>query len=107
MTHRTLTAFLNTTFIVLSPFLTTLLWFRNSPLHLLFTYLIPLVPLFFAVDGYVSCIRGRTPAEIRKLLNRHPDLDLSGWDFKDGEQMVLPPFGVMYWYMGVKRNDSS
>lgn len=103
MTHRTLLAFLNTTFIVLSPFLTTILLFRHSPMHLIFTYLFPLVSLFFAVDGYVSCIRGRTPEEITSLLRRNTDLDLSEWEFKDGEDMVLPPFGMMYWYIGVKK----
>ncbi|MCJ1251586.1 hypothetical protein MMC30_008821 [Trapelia coarctata] len=106
MTHRNLLAFLNTTFIVLSPFLTTFLWFRYSPLHLFFTYLIPIVPLFFAVDGYVSCIRGRTPEELGNLLQSQSDLDLSGWKFKSGEKMVLPPFGKMYWYMGVKEKNS-
>lgn len=95
-------AFLNTTFIVLSPLLTTFLWFRYSPLHLFFTYLIPIVPLFFAVDGYVSCIRGRTPEELTDLLQSQSELDLNEWKFKSGEQMVLPPFGRMYWYMGVK-----
>ncbi|BCR92220.1 uncharacterized protein ACHE_80120A [Aspergillus chevalieri] len=103
MTNRTLSAFLNTTFIVLSPFLTTYLWFSHSPLHLFFTYLVPLVQLFFAVDGYVSCIRGRTPEEITQLIKKQSDLDLTGWDIKSGEEMMLPPFGKMYWYMGVKK----
>ncbi|KAI1404842.1 hypothetical protein F4819DRAFT_494623 [Hypoxylon fuscum] len=103
MTNRTLTAFLNTTFIVLSPFFTTLMWFRNSPIHMFFTYIIPLVPLMFAVDGYVSCIRGRTNKELDGLMRRQKDLDLSGWEFKSGETTVLPPFGTMYWYAGVKK----
>lgn len=89
MTNRTLLAFLNTTFIVLSPFLTTYLWFSHSPLHLFFTYLVPLVQLFFAVDGYVSCIRGRTPEEITQLIKKQSDLDLTGWDIKSGEEMMF------------------
>ncbi|KAH1901220.1 hypothetical protein KXW12_001247 [Aspergillus fumigatus] len=97
MTHRTASAFLNTTFIVLSPLLTTLLWFRGSPLHMFFTYIFPLVQLFFAVDGYVSCIRGRTPEEVTALIRQQKDLDISDWDFSSGEDMVLPPFGKMYW----------
>lgn len=72
-------------------------------MHLLFTYLIPLVPLFYAVDGYVSCIRTRTPKEIDALLAREPGLDLSEWEFKSGERLVLPPFGYLYWYVGVKK----
>ncbi|KAF1975485.1 hypothetical protein BU23DRAFT_588496 [Bimuria novae-zelandiae CBS 107.79] len=105
MTNRTLTAFLNTTFLMLSPFLTTLVWFRNFPLHIFFTNVIPLVPLMFAVDGYVSCIRGRTNRELEELLRRQKDLDLSVWEFSSGETKVLPPFGVMYWYVGVKKGD--
>lgn len=72
-------------------------------MHLIFTYLIPLVPLFYAIDGYVSCIRGRTPKEIDALLNSDPSLDISGWEFREGEKLVLPPFGILYWYMGVKK----
>jgi hypothetical protein len=30
------------------------------------------------------------------------DLDLSQWEFKSGETKVLPPFGVVYWYVDVK-----
>ena len=62
--------------------------------------------MFFAVDGYVSCIRGRTPEELDDLLRRQPDLDLSEWKFTSGENMVLPPFGIMYWYIGVKQKKS-
>jgi hypothetical protein len=51
MTHRTLFAFLNMTFVVLSPLITAFIWFQTSPLHLFFTYLILLVPLFFAIDA--------------------------------------------------------
>lgn len=94
---------MNTSIVILSPFITTLLWFWDSPMHLFFTYLIPLVPLFYAIDGYVSCIRTRTPKETDDLLRRQTDLDLSGWDFKSGEQLVLPPFGYLYYYIGVKK----
>jgi hypothetical protein len=103
MTNRTLTAFLNTTFLVLSPFFLTLSWFPTSLLHLFFTYVIPLVPMMFFVDGYVSCLRGRTNKEIDTMMRSQKGLDLSQWEFKSGETKVLPPFGVMYWYVGVKK----
>lgn len=79
------------------------MWFRHSPLHLFFTYVFPLVQMFFAVDGYVSCIRGRTPQEITSLITRQKDLDVSDWEFRSGEDTMLPPFGKMYWYIGFKK----
>ncbi|KAL6716887.1 hypothetical protein ACLMJK_004799 [Lecanora helva] len=103
MTQRNFMALMNTSIVILSPLITTLIFFWNSPIHLIFTYLIPLVPLFYAVDGYVSCIRTRTPEETTALLKGQPDLDLSEWEFRSGERMVLPPFGNIYWYAGVKK----
>lgn len=103
MTQRNVSALLNTTIVILSPLITTLLWFWYSPLHIIFTYLIPIVPLFFAIDGYVSCLRTRTPGEVYNLLHRHPDLNLDEWEFKSGETKVLPPFGNLYWFIGVRK----
>lgn len=104
MTHRTLPSLLNTTIVVLSPLITTLFDFWWSPLHLFFTYLLPIVPLFYAVDGYVSCTRGRTADETFDLIRRQPGVDLGGWEFRSGEQLVIPLFGVLYWYSGVKKD---
>lgn len=102
MTHRTLPSLLNTTIVIFSCLFTTIFDFYWSPSILLFTYLIPLVPLFYMVDGYVSCTRGRTEHEISELLEKQKDLDLSGWRFESGEQTALLPFGRLYWYAGVK-----
>lgn len=104
MTHRTIPSLLNTTIVVLSVFFTTLYDFYWSPMHLLFTYLIPVAPLFYAIDGYVSCTRGRTAKETWALLHRQKGLDLSEWEFQSGEQTALLPFGKLYWYSGVKKN---
>ncbi len=86
MTHLTLPAILNTTMVILSLLITTLIDFWYSPLHLVFTYLIPMVPLFYAVDGYVSCIRGRTAKETWDLLYEQRDLDLDGWELVVGRR---------------------
>ena len=112
LTHRTLPALLNTTLIILSPFITTLVDWYWSPMHLLFTYIIPIVPLFYAFDGYVSCARSRTAEETWNLLTRRTGLSVreweqkSGWQLSSGQQRVIPPFGTLYWYIGVKREDS-
>ncbi|KAL9087670.1 MAG: hypothetical protein Q9165_006594 [Trypethelium subeluteriae] len=104
MTHRTLPSLLNTTIVILSCLITTIFDFYWSPMHLLCTYIIPIVPLFYAIDGYVSCARGRTAEEISALLQcQQPSLNLDGWEFKSGEQTALLPFGKMYWYSGVKK----
>ena len=109
ITHRTLPALLNTTFIILSPFITTIYDWWWSPFHLIFTYLIPLIPIFYAVDGYVSCARVRTAQETWNLLPRRPGLTVeeweqkNGWRLRSGHQVVLPPFGTLYWYSGVKK----
>lgn len=85
---------------------TTWIDFWWSPFHLVFTYLIPLFPLYYIFDGVVSCIRGRTPEETSALLRRQPDLDLSEWELTSGEEMFLPPFGALFWYSGVKKNSN-
>ena len=42
--------------------------FRVS--RLVFTYLVPLVPLFLLWDGFVSCLRVYSPAELRDLVSQ-------------------------------------
>jgi hypothetical protein len=44
------------------PFVRPLTW-----RHLFWTYVIPVVPLIAAWDGFVSCLRTYSPAELRKL----------------------------------------
>lgn len=29
----------------------------------------------------------------------------NGWELRSGQQVVIPPFGTLYWYIGVKRED--
>ncbi|KAM5347986.1 hypothetical protein ACJ41O_007810 [Fusarium nematophilum] len=101
ITHRTPSSLINTTFVILSPFVTTLMWWWWSPMHLIFTYLIPVVPLFFFINGYVSCLRARTPSEMFRLMEQE-GIDTEGWRFTDGETRVLPPFGKIYHFIGTK-----
>ncbi|KAF2219783.1 hypothetical protein BDZ85DRAFT_304374 [Elsinoe ampelina] len=104
MTHRTLPSLLNTTIVILSCLLTTVVDYWWSPMHLVFTYLIPVVPLFYMVDGYVSCTRGRTAEETWALLRKQTDVDLDDWELSSGEQTALWPFGRLYWYGGVEKS---
>ncbi len=45
------------------PFVRPLTW-----RHLLWTYLVPIVPILVAWDGFVSCLRTYSPGELRELV---------------------------------------
>ncbi|KAJ5746608.1 hypothetical protein N7520_011790 [Penicillium odoratum] len=82
-------------------FFVTLLGYWNSPIHLLFTFGFPVAPLAIWFDGLISCLRTRTPEEVRALLDQ-PGLDLSKWSFYSGQKTVQFPFITLYYYIGVK-----
>jgi hypothetical protein len=48
-------------------FLVTVLWFPFRPLHLFFTYFLPVLPFVQAWDGVVSCLRTRSFEETLAL----------------------------------------
>lgn len=75
--------------VLLVPFLVLLDTLRLRPLRpgrLLFTYLLPLLPLAIAFDGVVSCLRSYTPAELEDLTRR------------------ADPEGQYHWEIGIDRN---
>ena len=43
--------------------------------RLLLTYLLPLIPLVVLWDGWVSCVRTRTPAELLALTEQFPEYE--------------------------------
>ncbi|KAJ5721803.1 uncharacterized protein N7483_009737 [Penicillium malachiteum] len=81
--------------------LVTIVWYWYSPLHLFFTFIVPVAPIAIGVDGFISCLRTRTFEETRKLLDQ-PGLDLSGWTFHSGKRTVQFPFIILYYYVGIK-----
>ncbi|RVX74669.1 hypothetical protein B0A52_01796 [Exophiala mesophila] len=102
----------------LSSFITiTLLWplamaitpfyFGNSLGHLFFTYLVPIVPFIWVYDGYISCLRTRTPNEVKALLrNRVSNEELQGWTFKSGQSCHTWPIGWFHWIICYKNDDN-
>ncbi|RDW94230.1 uncharacterized protein DSM5745_01552 [Aspergillus mulundensis] len=82
-------------------FYVTLLWYWNSPVHLLFTFLLPIAPVALWVDGFISCLRTRTPGEIEDLLATSGK-DLDGWTFSSGQRSVQWPFITLYYFVGRK-----
>ena len=85
---RTLRAFAT---IFLMPLLVWLLTPAMRPFRwsrLLFTYLLPLIPLVVWWDGLVSCGRTRTPAELRSLACAFPQY---AWEAGYARGSWLPP----------------
>ncbi|KAI9876002.1 MAG: hypothetical protein M1830_007577 [Pleopsidium flavum] len=84
-------------------FALTPFYFSHSPLHLLFTYIIPIIPLVVVFDGYVSCMRTRTPDEVLSLLENNGGLpEGEGWVIRSGSEMHTWPMGYMSWVIAVK-----
>ncbi|KAL4772949.1 hypothetical protein BDW60DRAFT_216166 [Aspergillus nidulans var. acristatus] len=79
-------------------FYVSFLWYWHSPVHLFFTFVLPIAPLALWVDGFISCLRTRTPAEIQDLL-ASSGRDLDGWTFSSGEKSVQWPFITLYYFM--------
>jgi hypothetical protein len=65
--------------------------FRLS--RLLFTYLIPLIPLLVLFDGIVSCLRTYTPRELRAMVG---SIDAPGYTWEIGEAKGRAPVPVTY-----------
>ena len=86
-------------FTLLTPF-----FFYNSPLHLFFTYIIPIIPFVLVGDGYVSSMRTRSPEEVLALLDREGSKEkvLAGWKVRSGQDMHTWPVGYMNWIIGVR-----
>lgn len=85
--------------------LVTPIYFLHSPGHLFFTYLVPIIPFIWVYDGYISCLRTRTPDEIKALLRRNvPAEKLEGWKFKSGQVCHTRPVGWLHWVICYKDN---
>jgi hypothetical protein len=86
MLHRTPVGLLSTLLIPLFVLLLTPLIRPLTPLRLLFTYLVPLTPLFIFWDGLVSTLRMYNQAELRALTD---SLAREGYTWEVGE-VTLP-----------------
>jgi hypothetical protein len=82
------TAFSPVLVLLVTPFIRPFRWSR-----LLFTYLIPLVPLLVLFDGIVSCLRTYTPRELRAMAD---SLDATGYTWEIGEAKGRSPVPVTY-----------
>ncbi|HEX6372163.1 MAG TPA: hypothetical protein VF006_24815 [Longimicrobium sp.] len=74
--------------LAVTPFIRPFRWSR-----LLWTYLIPLVPLLVLFDGLVSCLRTYTARELRGMAD---SLDAPGYTWEIGEAKGRGPVPVTY-----------
>jgi hypothetical protein len=102
--------------------LVTPFYFWHLPLHLIFTFLIPVLPFVFVFDGYVSvcalisrrqiahfsqALRTRTPEEIFKLIDECTTKEeRAGWSFQHGQDTHVPIIGKLHWFAGFKKGQT-
>ncbi|KAL4874567.1 hypothetical protein BJY04DRAFT_211989 [Aspergillus karnatakaensis] len=101
ITARQISTLLCTPLVFFWGFYVTALWYWSSPIHLFSTYVIPIAPLALWIDGFISCLRTRTPGEIDGLIKKS-GVDTTGWKFSSGERSVQWPFITLYYYAGMK-----
>ena len=91
--------------------LLTPIMFWNDALHLLFTFLVPVVPFVLAFDGWVSCMRTRTGHEVNmmveKAIEELGEAQTGQWKMQWGSELHTWPIGRMEWFVAVKQEDTA
>ncbi|KAK3303230.1 uncharacterized protein B0T15DRAFT_401767 [Chaetomium strumarium] len=82
-------------------------WLWRAPLALFFTYAVPILPFVLVFDGWMSCLRTRTPDEVEALLRtcgaEGGEKEIAKWEVKSGSEMFMWPVGKVNWIICVKR----
>ncbi|KAK4133646.1 hypothetical protein BT67DRAFT_442566 [Trichocladium antarcticum] len=82
-----------------------LLW--GEPLALLFTYVLPILPVVLVFDGWMSCLRTRTTDEVVALLKacgaEGGQEEIAKWEITSGSETFMWPVGRVNWIMGLKK----
>ncbi|OAA53797.1 hypothetical protein SPI_09242 [Niveomyces insectorum RCEF 264] len=100
-------------------------WQWGSPLTLVFTYAVPVLPFVLVFDGWMSMLRTRTPDEVAALLRTcgaaapAPSTETTGstgstsatsatdaWELRSGETRHLWPCGYLKWIVCVKKDQA-
>ncbi|NUQ12036.1 MAG: class I SAM-dependent methyltransferase [Gemmatimonadaceae bacterium] len=97
--------------ILATPLLTTLLVLLVTPFirpfrwsRLVFTYLVPLVPLTCAWDGFVSQLRAYTPAELDALAAEAGD---PSYEWRSGKVRLANSPAHLTWLIGLPRRSAA
>ncbi|KAL2759471.1 hypothetical protein ACRALDRAFT_1067716 [Sodiomyces alcalophilus JCM 7366] len=80
-------------------------WRLRSWSFLVFTYLVPVLPFVVVFDGWVSCLRTRTPDEVRTLMKTCGASSVD-WDVRSGSEVHLWPCGYLHWIIATKKSES-
>ena len=98
----------------------TICWFWKDPLHLILTYIIPILPFILSFDGFISSLRTREFEEVLELLGNEGSTDSKtevhahfdeegrciktakkgGWVFEGGRDQHTWPLGYITWVIG-------
>ena len=94
--------------LVMFPFIVLGSWFDQwgNWARLFWTGVVPVLPIVFAFDGFVSCLRTRTESELMNLIKdaaKGLDGGLDGWTFESGEKLHAWPTGKLRYLIGVKK----
>ena len=68
--------------------------------RLLFTFVVPVLPLAVAFDAFVSCLRTYDRAELGALVESLGDV---GYDWSFGSAWMIPGIARAHWLVGVPR----
>ena len=79
-------------------------WKWRSPMTLVFTYLVPVLPFVLVFDGYVSSLRSRTPDEVEVLLRTCGADGAENWVLRSGKATHMWPFGLVHWMVCLKED---
>ncbi|KAM7202529.1 hypothetical protein V8F33_002749 [Rhypophila sp. PSN 637] len=77
-----------------------------SPLTLVFTYLVPVLPFVLVFDGWMSALRTRTAEEVEVLLRTCgvEGQDVEGsWEVRSGKEKFMWPVGELNWVVCVRK----
>ena len=78
-------------------------WIWGSPMTVVFTYLVPILPFVLIFDGWVSSLRTRTPEEVEILLRTCGATGTEEWELQSGYETHMRPIGKMNWIICCKK----
>jgi len=79
-------------------------WKWRSPMTLFWTYIIPVLPFVLVFDGWISCLRARTPEEVEVLLRTCGAAGTERWEMRSGSAVHLWPCAYVNWIVCVKKD---